>query len=96
MDTKLKIWYFCTHLSKKLCKMVMRKAKNCQNYRYSQNRHFEFFSFLGNSIYIVYLKNYYLTKFLYDNFKIFPITLINMVGNGLWTIGYKQKWNHQI
>ena len=63
----------------------MRKAKNCQNCRYSQNLHFEFFfrNFFGNLIFIAHLEIYFLAIFLYDNFQIFPITLVNITN--IWS-----------
>ena len=61
--------------------MVMRKAKNCQNLRNSQNRHIEFFLkiFFGNFFCVIYIRNLILINFLCDNFYKFSIMLLYMV-----------------
>ena len=78
----------------------MRKPKNCQNCGYSQNRHFEFFQnfFFGNFICILHLEINFLTIFLYDNFQIFPITLIYIYKfqNLSIVLLFLEKWNGTI
>ena len=72
---------FWSKICKYFCKMVMRIAKNCQNFSYPKNRHFEFFSkiFLEFFFSVTYIENSILTKILYDNFQIFSIMLIYLV-----------------
>ena len=69
---------FWSKICKYFCKMVMRIAKNCQNFRYPQNCHFEFFFkiFFGNFFSVIYIVNQILMNFLYDNFHNFPVMLI--------------------
>ena len=84
---------FWSKICKYFCKMVMRIAKNCQNFSYPKNRHFEFFSkiFLEFFFSVTYIENSILTNFLYGNFQIFSIMLVTInVENNKPTTSYQK------
>ena len=77
---------FWAKICKYFCKMVMRKAKNCQNFRYAKNRHFEFFfkNFFGKFFCVIYIEILILINFLYDNFQNFSVMLMVIIDKAFY------------